>query len=98
MPTAAAGKSHSFGAFQHYRRLQWKISDVGLENVRRDLVQPDYISLVKGVVMGEATSLPGLHGWPVPSPRRTRSTPATASHSTSARLPRGSTPAPGCSS
>ncbi|KJE20337.1 hypothetical protein FF36_05395 [Frankia torreyi] len=63
MPTAAPEEAHSFEVFQHYERLQWKVSELGLENVRRDLVDPAYISLVKGVVMGEATSLPGLHGF-----------------------------------
>jgi hypothetical protein len=63
MSTAIDGRQHSFDAFLHYERLQWKVSDVGLETVRRDLVKPEYIALVKGVVMGEATSLPGLHGF-----------------------------------
>lgn len=55
--------AHSFEVFQHYERLQWKLGELGLENVQRDLVRPEYISLVRGVVMGEATSLPGLHGF-----------------------------------
>jgi hypothetical protein len=63
VPINAADKAHSFEVFQHYERLQWKISDIGLENIRHDLIDPAYISLVKGVVMGEATSLPGLHGF-----------------------------------
>lgn len=60
---ALAGESHSFDAFLHYERLQWKVSDVGLENIRHDLVRPEDIATAKGVVLGEATSLPGLHGF-----------------------------------
>jgi len=56
-------KAHSFEVFQHYERLQWKVSEVGLGDVVHDRVKPAYIALVKGVVMGEATSLPGLHGF-----------------------------------
>ncbi len=63
MPTATSEKSHSFDVFEHYERLQWKVSDLGLGDIRRDLIHPIYIPLVKGVVMGEATSLPGLHGF-----------------------------------
>ncbi|MCK9921889.1 ferritin-like domain-containing protein [Frankia sp. AgPm24] len=63
MPTATPETAHSFEVFTHYERLQWKVSDLDLDNIRRDLVQPAYIPLVKGVVMGEATSLPGLHGF-----------------------------------
>lgn len=55
--------SHSFDVFQHYERLQWKVSELGLDAIERDLVRPEYISLVRGVVVGEATSLPGLHGF-----------------------------------
>ncbi len=62
-PPATSDKTHSFDVFTHYERLQWKVSDLRLEDIRRDLVCPEYISLVKGVVMGEATSLPGLHGF-----------------------------------
>jgi hypothetical protein len=63
MPTATADTAHSFEVFQHYERLQWKVSDLDLNNIRQDLVHPAYVPLVKGVVMGEATSLPGLHGF-----------------------------------
>lgn len=63
MATAPSGTSHSFDVFEHYERLQWKVCDLGLHEVRRDLVEPGYVALVKGVVMGEATSLPGLHGF-----------------------------------
>jgi ferritin len=63
MPTATSASSHSFDVFQHYERLQWKVSEIGLDSIQRDLVQPAYIGLVKGVVLGEATSLPGLHGF-----------------------------------
>ncbi|CAO5248670.1 ferritin-like domain-containing protein [Frankia sp. AgKG'84/4] len=63
MSTVAPESAHSFEVFTHYERLQWKVSDLDLDNIRQDLVQPSYIPLVKGVVMGEATSLPGLHGF-----------------------------------
>ncbi|MEX5632693.1 ferritin-like domain-containing protein [Parafrankia sp. FMc2] len=63
MPSSTAERSHSFDVFEHYERLQWKVCDLGLDTVRRELVQPAYIALVRGVVVGEATSLPGLHGF-----------------------------------
>ncbi|CAO5153223.1 Ferritin [Frankia sp. AiPs1] len=63
MPTVTPETAHSFEVFQHYERLQWKVSDLDLDHIRRDLVRPAYVPLVKGVVMGEATSLPGLHGF-----------------------------------
>ncbi|ABD11299.1 hypothetical protein ThrDRAFT_03615 [Frankia casuarinae] len=55
--------AHSFDVFQHYERLQWKLVDLPLDEIRRDLVQPEYIALVKGAVMGEATSIAAVHGF-----------------------------------
>ena len=54
--------AHSFDVFRHYERLHWRLSDLGLDDIQRHLVRPEYISLVRGVVVGEATSLPGQHG------------------------------------
>ncbi|HEY6493701.1 MAG TPA: ferritin-like domain-containing protein [Trebonia sp.] len=59
----AVSDAHSFDVFQHYERLHWRLSDLGLDAITRDLARPEYVSLVRGVVVGEATALPGQHGF-----------------------------------
>ncbi|MBX6390358.1 MAG: ferritin-like domain-containing protein [Frankia sp.] len=64
MPSAdTIENSHSFDVFQHYERLQWKLVDLPLGEIRADLVRPEHVALAKSAVMGESTSIAAVHGF-----------------------------------
>ncbi|MGF7234543.1 MAG: hypothetical protein ACQSGP_06255, partial [Frankia sp.] len=64
MPTTdTVDETHSYDVFRHYERLQWKLIDLPFADIRSDLVRPEYITLAKSAVTGEATSIAAVHGF-----------------------------------
>lgn len=54
---------HSFDVFHHYERKHWRLADVPWDEVRTDLVRPEYVTMAKSAVMGEANSIAAQHGF-----------------------------------
>lgn len=54
---------HSTDVFQHYERNHWRLSDVDFGAVRQDLVRPEYVTIARSALMGEATIVAGVHGF-----------------------------------
>jgi rubrerythrin len=54
---------HSSDVFEHYERNHWRLSDVDFSAVRRDLVRPEYVTLARSSVMGEANVIAAVHGF-----------------------------------
>jgi hypothetical protein len=54
---------HSYDIFHHFERNHWQLKDLDFSQVRTDLVTPDYITMAKSAVMGEANVIPAVHGF-----------------------------------
>ncbi|WP_431783157.1 ferritin-like domain-containing protein [Streptomyces chumphonensis] len=54
---------HSYDVFTQYERNHWKLTDVDFSAVRKDLVQPEYVTIAKSAVMGESNVIAAVHGF-----------------------------------
>jgi hypothetical protein len=54
---------HSYDVFRHYERQQWRLSDIPFEDLRSDLVRPEYLRIARSAVMGESNSIAAQHGF-----------------------------------
>jgi hypothetical protein len=54
---------HSFEIFPSYEKAGWKLSDIPWENLLRDKIRPEYVSIAKSAVMGECNVIAALHGF-----------------------------------
>ncbi|WP_131767624.1 ferritin-like domain-containing protein [Candidatus Protofrankia californiensis] len=54
---------HSYDVFRQYERHQWQLADLPFDEIDRDLVDPDYVTLAKSAVMGESNSIAAQHGF-----------------------------------
>ncbi|GAA5069274.1 hypothetical protein HNP84_008959 [Thermocatellispora tengchongensis] len=54
---------HSFDVFRHYERQHWRLADLPLDEVNRDLVRPEYVTLAKSATMGESNVIAAVHGF-----------------------------------
>ncbi|MEC3918553.1 ferritin-like domain-containing protein [Nocardia sp. CDC160] len=54
---------HSYDVFRHYERLHWKLSDLDVDSIDKDLVRPEYITLAKSAAMGESNVIAAVHGF-----------------------------------
>jgi hypothetical protein len=54
---------HSLDVFRHYDRSHWRFSEIPLDRIDRDLVKPEYVTLVKSAVMGESNVIAAVHGF-----------------------------------
>jgi hypothetical protein len=53
---------HSLDVFKQYEKTQWQLRDVDFGAIRRDLVKPEYITLVRSAVIGESNTVAATHG------------------------------------
>ncbi|WP_239334340.1 ferritin-like domain-containing protein [Frankia sp. CiP3] len=54
---------HSYDVFRQYERHQWRLADLPLDQIDRDLVRPDHVTMARSAVMGEANSIAAQHGF-----------------------------------
>jgi len=54
---------HSFDIFLRYERNHWQLKDLNFDAIRRELVTPEYLTLVKSAVMGESNVIAAVHGF-----------------------------------
>ncbi|SNQ47197.1 conserved hypothetical protein [Frankia canadensis] len=54
---------HGYDVFRHYERKRWAIEDLPFDEIRPDDVRPEYVTMVKSSVMGEANSIAAQHGF-----------------------------------
>lgn len=54
---------HSLDVFRHYDKTHWRLAGLPLGEVDRDLVKPEYVTLVKSAVMGESNVIAAVHGF-----------------------------------
>lgn len=54
---------HSYDVFRHYERNHWKLADIPFQDVRLDLVRPEYVTMARSAVMGESNSIAAQHGF-----------------------------------
>ncbi len=54
---------HGYDVFRHYERKRWTIEDLPFDEINPDLVRPEYVTMVKSAVMGEANSIAAQHGF-----------------------------------
>jgi hypothetical protein len=54
---------HSFDVFRTYEKTQWQLRDIPWDEIRPELVRPEYITLAKSAVMGECNSIAAVHGF-----------------------------------
>jgi hypothetical protein len=54
---------HGYDVFRHYERKRWTIDELPFDDIDRELVRPEYVTMVKSAVMGEANSIAAQHGF-----------------------------------
>ncbi|OHV28909.1 ferritin [Parafrankia soli] len=54
---------HSYDVFRRYERHVWRLADIPFDEVRPELVRPEYVRIARGAVMGEANSIAAQHGF-----------------------------------
>jgi ferritin len=54
---------HAYDVFTHYESKHWRLADVPWGEVDKSLVKPEYVTMAKSAVMGEANSIAAQHGF-----------------------------------
>lgn len=54
---------YSFRVFHEYEKSAWTLSAIPWDQIDRDLLRPEYVTLAKAAVMGECNSIAALHGF-----------------------------------
>jgi len=54
---------HGYDVFRHYERKRWTLDDLPFDEIDPELVRPEYVTMVKSSVMGEANSIAAQHGF-----------------------------------
>jgi len=54
---------HGYDVFRHYERKRWTIQELPFDAVDSGLARPEYVTMVKSAVMGEANSIAAQHGF-----------------------------------
>ncbi|MDT3443360.1 ferritin-like domain-containing protein, partial [Pseudofrankia sp. BMG5.37] len=54
---------HGYDVFRHYERKRWTLDELPFDEIDQDLVRPEYMTMVKSAVMGEANSIAAQHGF-----------------------------------
>lgn len=54
---------YALDVFNHYERTHWRLNEFDWDELRPDLVEPEYITLAKSAVMGECNSIAAVHGF-----------------------------------
>ena len=54
---------HGYEVFRHYERKRWALDDIPFDEIDTGLARPEYVTMVRSAVMGEANSIAAQHGF-----------------------------------